>query len=89
MEDTLPFAFVEYKFMELQCEWNSRQFGVKSLLHRNWCVYIQKNGNGRVGGERRSTSLLLMELTYLLKKIKEKNTQKQLGETEIWLNAMF
>lgn len=73
--------------MELQCEWNSRQFGVKSPLHRNWCVYIQKNDNGRVGGERRATSLLLMELTYLLKK--KQTTQKQLGEAEIWLNAMF
>lgn len=52
-----------------------------------WCVYIQKNDNGRVGGERSSTSLLLMKLTYLFKK--KKNTQKQLGEKGIWLNTMF
>lgn len=78
--------------MELQLSETPEKFGEKPLLHSNWCICIQKNDNGRVGGERRSTSLLLMKLTYLFKKIgekKKKNTQKQLGETGIWLNEMF
>lgn len=78
--------------MELQLSETPEKFGGKPLLHSNWCICIQKNDNGRVGGERRSTSLLLMKLTYLFKKIggkKKKNTQKQLGETGIWLNEMF
>lgn len=48
----LRFALWSIKFMELQSKWNSRKFAVKSLLHSNWCVCIQKNDNGRVGEER-------------------------------------
>lgn len=57
--------------MELCWDWISRKFGVKSLLHSNGCVYIQKNENGRVGGERRSKSSLVMKLSYRFKNKKK------------------
>lgn len=59
--------------MELWWDWISRKFGVKSLLHSNGCVCVcvQKNENGRVGGERRSKSSLVMKLSYLFKNKKK------------------
>jgi len=36
-----------------------QKVGVESLHHSNWCVCIQQHDNGRVGGERWATSLLL------------------------------
>lgn len=67
--------------MELQLSETPEKFGEKPLLHSNWCICIQKNDNGRVGGERRSTSLLLMKLTYLFKKIGEKKKKEHTEAT--------
>lgn len=85
-------CLMEYKFMELQLSETPEKFGEKPLLHSNWCICIQKNDNGRVGGERRSTSLLLMKLTYLFKKIggkKKKRTHRSnLGRQEFgWMKC--
>lgn len=75
--------------MELQLSETPEKFGEKPLFHSNWCICIQKNDNGRVGGERRSTSLLLMKLTYLFKKILKKRIHRSnLGRQEFgWMKC--